>query len=157
MTHQPIEPQPPTRRQLTSLAKRPPRPVSGTTTTGTPPKASPPRRAQRSTVSAVFYLPVSLAQAFSERVKQEKTTNGDLALDAVEATIDQLPQLLAKPEPEETGGLFARPRTVTAEKTTQVTGYFIRSNRDTLDDLAAKHDCSRSALLTACLRAYLSR
>lgn len=176
MTYQPIEPQPPTRRKLTSLTKKAPRsplstatdhppasdtpaapPGAGETTTSAPSTPPPARRPERTTVSGVFYLPVSLAQAFSDRVKQENTTNGELALDAVEAAIEQLPQLLAKPDPRENDGLFARPRTVTTEKTTQITGYFIRSNLDTLNDLAAQHDCSRSALLTACLRAYLTR
>ncbi|MDQ3157309.1 MAG: ribbon-helix-helix domain-containing protein [Actinomycetota bacterium] len=90
------------------------------------------------------------------------TTLTQLVLDAIEANIDQLAELIAREQPSKTGGagkLFpqrehAAPR---SQETRVATSLRIGSdNLRVLDDLVKKHHAdNRSQLITAVLRDHL--
>jgi hypothetical protein len=135
-----------------------------------PQPASRPRaRAARSTTSTaspvprlvILQLPNSTADRLRDSARQRGVTYKELALDAVEATADQLPDLLAAQRPKARAeGLFAGERVavqVRPEGRRQVSIKLTETSIAALDDLATQHGArSRSELVATALDAYLA-
>jgi hypothetical protein len=109
----------------------------------------------------ILQLPNSTADRLRDSARQRGVTYKELALDAVEATADRLPDLLAAQRPKaRAGGLFAGERVaaqVRPEGRRQVSIKLTESSIAALDDLASKHGArSRSELVATALDAYLA-
>lgn len=130
------------------------------------PASRPRARAPRSTASPVprlviLQLPNSTADRLRDNARQRGVTYKELALDAVEATADQLPDLLAAQRPKARAeGLFAGERVasqVRPEGRRQVSIKLTETSIAALDDLTSKHGArSRSELVATALDAYLA-
>lgn len=126
---------------------RAPRPATGT--------ASPVPRL------VILQLPNSTANRLRDNARQRGITYKELALDAVEATADQLPDLLAAQRPQaRSAGLFAGERVATQarpEGRRQVSIKLTETSIAALDELATQHGArSRSELVATALDAYLA-
>lgn len=103
-------------------------------------------------------LPVSLVSQVKARARQEQTSQPDVLMDAVAATVDRLDVLLdASHSSSESDGLFIRHQaTRPVEPMSTLTVRLLSTNLATIDELAAKHEApSRSALCAVALRDYL--
>ena len=114
------------------------------------------------TRSISFTTPVPTRNQLRRTAHERDTTLTQLVLDAIEANIDQLDDLVAAEQPSKIGGEgklfpqreYAVPR---SEEPRVATSLRIGSdNLRVLDELVGKHHAdNRSQLITAVLRAYL--
>lgn len=114
------------------------------------------------TRSISFTTPVPMRNQLRRTAHEQDTTLTQLVLDAIEANIDQLDDLVAAEQPSKIGGEgklfpqreYAAPR---SEEPRVATSLRIGSdNLQVLDELVGKHHAdNRSQLITAVLRAYL--
>jgi len=117
------------------------------------PAAHPPAR------GVIAYLPISLRDRLRQRRRSDEAPFADIVLDAVEATADQLDELLAAGRPHtERSTLFVRNTRPEPDLEPHVQVY-LRLNAENLrvlDRLTEQHNApSRSALIAAALRRYL--
>ena len=131
------------------------RPRTSRTTTPAKATASPVPRL------VILQLPNSTADRLRDNARQRGVTYKELALDAVEATAEQLPDLLAAQRPKARAeGLFAGERVATQvrpEGRRQVSIKLTETSIAALDDLATRHGArSRSELVATALDAYLA-
>ena len=114
------------------------------------------------TRSISFTTPVPMRNQLRRTAHEQDTTLTQLVLDAIEANIDQLDDLVAAEQPSKSGGEgklfpkleYAAPR---SDEPRVATSLRIGSdNLRVLDELVGKHHAdNRSQLITAVLRAYL--
>lgn len=109
-----------------------------------------------------FTTPIPMREQLRQAAREHETTLTQLVLDAIEATSDQLAELVAAEQPTQpfaNGNLFPQrehsarrheePRIATSLRVGSI-------NLEILDALVKKHKAtSRSELITAALRAYL--
>ncbi|SSC24029.1 Ribbon-helix-helix protein, CopG, partial [Klenkia terrae] len=131
------------------------RPRTSRTTTPAKATASPVPRL------VILQLPNSTADRLRDNARQRGVTYKELALDAVEATAEQLPDLLAAQRPKARAeGMFAGERVATQvrpEGRRQVSIKLTETSIAALDDLATRHGArSRSELVATALDAYLA-
>ena len=138
------------------------------TATAAPSAVAPIRRPAKAsdqvsvTRSISFTTPVPMRNQLRRTAHDQDTTLAQLVLDAIEANIDQLDDLVAAEQPSKIGGEgklfpqreYAAPR---SEEPRVATSLRIGSdNLQVLDELVGKHHAdNRSQLITAVLRAYL--
>lgn len=109
----------------------------------------------------ILQLPNGIADQMRDHARSRGVTYKELSLDAVEATADKLPDLLAAARPQARGtGLFAGEH-VAAQKRPegrrQVSIKLTEGSIAALDDLASRVGArSRSELVATALSAYLS-
>lgn len=115
-----------------------------------------PRR-HASGAGTAFYVSPEMAARFRAEAARRRVTNGTLVLDAVEATVGELPPLLEGGTRTDSTGMFTRH--VSAEPGSprvQLSARFIRENLRVLDDLVDRLGAeSRSQLIEAALKKYL--
>lgn len=132
------------------------------------PVPPPPRR--RSLIPVAFWLPESLIARLSAYCDHTRTTRREALLQAVEATVETLPDLIradahrraeqAVPH-DDVGGLFprnsgaSRPGRTVAEPSATITVRVRADHLSTMDRIAGNHDLSRSALARVALTNYL--
>lgn len=106
----------------------------------------------------VFYLPPDLCDLLRKTAHAQHKTNADVMLDALEATVEELQDLINADRAEpETGGVFTRTRPRPVGQKVQITGRIQPGNLKVIDRLAAKCGAdSRSHLVDVALRAYLT-
>ena len=153
---------------------RTPRPVEATVpqteqvTPGAPSTVAPIRPAVKTsdranvTRSISFTTPVPMRNELRRTAHEQDTTLTQLVLDAVEANIDQLDDLIAAEQPPKGGGegkLFPQREYAASRSEEPRVATSLRigsSNLRVLDDLVQKHHAdNRSQLITAVLRAHL--
>lgn len=110
----------------------------------------------------ILQLPNAIADQLRDHARQRGVTYKELTLDAVEATADHLPDLLAAQRPQaRSTGLFAGERVATQarpEGRRQVSIKLTEASIAALDELAAQHGArSRSELVATALAEYLSK
>lgn len=171
------------------LQKKPPMPRPTPTSISVAPQASPDsqeamgqdganvptqrvgrRRARRTSdvesilpVQVIVYLPVSLKDRLRDAARTSGATYTAIALDAIDATHDQLGELLGASQPTDAprreGSLFGVQPVGQAhqdrEARVQVSLRTRRRDVDVIDELAGRHGASRSALISAALTAHL--
>lgn len=104
----------------------------------------------------VFYLPVDLSKELRELARSENKTNADVIFDALESTLEELPELLKPPAGGE-DGMFTRTPTKPVGQKVQITGRIQEDNLTIIDRLVDQHGAeSRSQLVEVALRGYLS-
>jgi hypothetical protein len=109
----------------------------------------------------ILQLPNAIADQLRDHARQRGVTYKELTLDAVEATADRLPDLLAAQRPQaRSTGLFAGERVAIQarpEGRRQVSIKLTEASIAALDELAARHGArSRSELVATALAEYLS-
>ncbi len=107
--------------------------------------------------SITVYIPRSMHRAVGIAARERKTTRTALMLAALNATHQQLGEVLAanKP-PARKQDLFAVPQTRTAaEPSVQTTIRVTDSQFEAIENLVAEHATNRSRLVTAALQIYL--
>lgn len=121
--------------------------------------AIPARSASADTMKAVSVsVPLTLAEAWRDRAKKDRTSQVAVLLDAIVAHQGALADLVAAraEKPTVSDGLFERTPRVTAERFIGVSLRIRSSNLDVIDQLVNKHAAeSRSQLVAAVLFAYL--
>lgn len=121
-----------------------------------PPPASPRRRPH-----TVFYLPLDLSNDLREFARSRNKTNADVIFDALESTLEELPQLMRPSDGGEatdgTQGMFTRVPAKPVGQKVQISGRIQDDNLAVIDQLVKQHGAeSRSHLVEVALRAYLS-
>lgn len=120
------------------------------------PEATRPRRRPHT----VFYLPLDLSKELRELARRRNKTNADVIFDALESTLEELPQLLnpqAGGEADSSHGMFTRTPTKPVGQKVQISGRIQDDNLAIIDRLVNQHGAeSRSQLVEVALRAYLS-
>ena len=121
--------------------------------------AGAPRPRRRS--HTVFYLPVNLSTDLRDFARRRNKTNADVIFDALEATLEELPQLLKPETVDEAGdagrGMFTRTPTRPVGQKVQISGRIQEDNLAIIDGLVDQHSAdSRSHLVEVALRAYLT-
>lgn len=118
---------------------------------------TPPRR----TPHTVFYLPLDLSKVLREFARSRNKTNANVIFDALESTLEELPQLLKPPaegEGDDRHGMFTRTPSKPVGQKVQISGRIQEDNLAIIDRLVDQHGAeSRSQLVEVALRAYLSR
>jgi hypothetical protein len=169
----------PTATPQTAVQVEPPAPVAQTEPveqpTSTRPAAAPRKRGPSSRTNTptkagvptlrlvIVQLPNAIADRLRSQARARSVTYKELILDAVEATVDQLGDLVAqrRPRPREAGSLFAGERTAALarpEGRRQISIKLTEASITALDDLATTHGAkSRSELIAIALDAYLSQ
>jgi hypothetical protein len=110
----------------------------------------------------VFYLPLDLSKELRELARSRNKTNADVIFDALESTLEELPQLLKPPAgggeaSEANHGMFTRTPTKPVGQKVQISGRIQEDNLAIIDQLVDQHGAeSRSQLVEVALRAYLS-
>jgi hypothetical protein len=109
----------------------------------------------------IVQLPNAIADRLRSQARTRSVTYKELILDAVEATVDELEDLVAqrRPRAREAGSLFAGERTAPLarpEGRRQISIKLTEASIIALDDLATTHGAkSRSELIAIALDAYL--
>lgn len=160
--------QPPAERppsQQRARVARTPRTVKSAKTatpgTPTPPVESAGDVGPGSLRLVIFQLPNALADRLRDTARARGMTYKELTLDAVEATLDELPALIAaqRPKARGAGSPFAGERTgaqVRPEGRRQISIKLTESSIQALDGLADEHEArSRSELVAIALQSYL--
>lgn len=137
------------------------------TTAGEQPATREPRPPRKPRVSesadvarvVAFSLPASLVEGFREGATRRKTTQAEFLMDALNATVGRLPELLQQDQPAPVrDGLFVRqaprPR---SEPHGIVSVRLLVRNIEAIDNLVAELDApSRSALVAVAVKAHLA-
>lgn len=116
-------------------------------------------------VQVIVYLPLSVKERLRAAAQAAGTTYTSLTLDAIDATHTRLDDLLGTSRPlggpRHPGSLFGMPIPAAErrnhEARVQVSVRLLRRDIDVLDELAARHQVSRSGLITAALAAHLTQ
>lgn len=104
-------------------------------------------------------VPLTMAEAWRDRAKRDRTSQVDVLLDALVAHQDKLTDLVAarSEKPTVSDGLFDRTPGAKGERFVGVSLRIKAGNLEVIDQLADKHGAdSRSQLVAAALSAYLS-
>lgn len=104
-------------------------------------------------------VPLTMAEAWRDRAKRDRTSQVDVLLDALVAHQDKLADLVAarSEKPTVSDGLFDRTPGTKGERFVGVSLRIKAGNLEVIDQLAGKHGAdSRSQLVAAALSAYLS-
>lgn len=104
-------------------------------------------------------VPLTMAEAWRDRAKRDRTSQVDVLLDALVAHQDKLADLVAarSEKPTVSDGLFDRTPGTKGERFVGVSLRIKGGNLEVIDQLADKHGAdSRSQLVAAALSAYLS-
>lgn len=104
-------------------------------------------------------VPLTMAEAWRDRAKRDRTSQVDVLLDALVAHQDELADLVAarSEKPTVSDGLFDRTPGAKGERFVGVSLRIKAGNLEVIDQLADKHGAdSRSQLVAAALSAYLS-
>lgn len=104
-------------------------------------------------------VPLTMAEAWRDRAKRDRTSQVDVLLDALVAHQDELTDLVAArtEKPTVSDGLFDRTPGAKGERFVGVSLRIKAGNLEVIDQLADKHGAdSRSQLVAAALSAYLS-
>lgn len=164
-------------KRTAGLPKPPPRPTPAgagsaeqapaRTSEAAPPKPAPkahkPKTSETAeTVRAIsLSLPLTIRTQLREHARATGQSQGDVVLDAVEATVDSLDRLIEgeRPTPVSTGMFDRTPaRQPSSEPYVALSLRMKSTNVATLDHLCQRHDAaSRSQLCTVALRSYLNR
>lgn len=109
----------------------------------------------------VFYLPLNLSTELRDFARQRNKTNADVIFDALESTLEELPELLKGPAGGPGGdvshGMFTRTPTKPVGQKVQISGRIQDDNLAIIDRLVDQHGAeSRSHLVEVALRSYLS-
>jgi hypothetical protein len=122
--------------------------------------AGPARSASADTMRPVSVsVPLTMAEAWRDRAKRDRTSQVDVLLDALVAHQDELTDLVAarSEKPTVSDGLFDRTPGAKGERFVGVSLRIKAGNLEVIDQLADKHGAdSRSQLVAAALSAYLS-
>lgn len=103
-------------------------------------------------------VPFTLAEAWRDRAKNDRTSQVDVLLDAIVTHKDQLSALVAaaSERPTVSDGLFDRGASAVGERFVGVSLRIKSTNLDVVDQLAEKHGpVKRSPFVAAVLSAYL--
>ncbi len=103
-------------------------------------------------------VPLTMAEAWRDRAKRDRTSQVDVLLDALVAHQDELTDLVAarSEKPTVSDGLFDRTPGAKGERFVGVSLRIKAGNLEVIDQLADKHGAdSRSQLVAAALSAYL--
>lgn len=101
-----------------------------------------------------FTLPADLRDALAERARE--SSQAEVIFDAIEAHLDELPELVAAAGASEGGGLFERTRRGRAQHRLPTTVWMSVPNVARIDELVAEHQAAtRTQLLEVVLREYL--
>ena len=123
-------------------------------------KATAARSASADTMRPVSVsVPLTMAEAWRDRAKRDRTSQVDVLLDALVAHQDELTDLVAarSEKPTVSDGLFDRTPGAKGERFVGVSLRIKAGNLEVIDQLADKHGAdSRSQLVAAALSAYLS-
>ena len=121
--------------------------------------AAPARSASADTMKPVSVsVPLTLAEAWRDRAKNDRTSQVDVLLDAIVAHQGELTEMVAAraEKPTVSDGLFDRTPGVKGERFVGVSLRIKSSNLEVVDQLVDKHGAeSRSQLVAAVLFAYL--
>ena len=121
---------------------------------------APARSASADTMRPVSVsVPLTMAEAWRDRAKRDRTSQVDVLLDALVAHQDKLTDLVAarSEKPTVSDGLFDRTPGAKGERFVGVSLRIKAANLEVIDQLADKHGAdSRSQLVAAALSAYLS-
>ena len=121
---------------------------------------APARSADADTMKPVSVsVPLTLAEAWRDRAKKDRTSQVDVLLDAIVAHQDQLDDLVAAAgqKPTVNDGLFDRGPGSKGERFVGVSLRIKSGNLDVIDRLADKHGAAkRSPFVAAVLAAYLA-
>lgn len=122
--------------------------------------AAPPPSSDEKLVAAGIWLPVSLRERLNAYCHAARVSQAEAILRAVDHAADHLEELAANPAPEpvveQTGGLFPRPRAVTARDSGRALSVRFRSDHlTTLTRLAGDHGLKRSTLIKVSLADFL--
>lgn len=104
-------------------------------------------------------VPLTMAEAWRDRAKRDRTSQVDVLLDALVAHQDELADLVAarSEKPRVSDGLFDRTPGAKGERFVGVSLRIKAGNLEVIDQLADKHGAdSRSQLVAAALSVYLS-
>jgi hypothetical protein len=104
-------------------------------------------------------VPLTMAEAWRDRAKRDRTSQVDVLLDALVAHQDELTDLVAarSEKPTVSDGLFDRTPGAKGERFVGVSLRIKAGNLEVIDQLADKHGAeSRSQLVAAALSSYLS-
>ncbi len=104
-------------------------------------------------------VPLTMAEAWRDRAKRDRTSQVDVLLAALVAHQDELTDLVAarSEKPTVSDGLFDRTPGAKGERFVGVSLRIKAGNLEVIDQLADKHGAdSRSQLVAAALSAYLS-
>lgn len=104
-------------------------------------------------------VPLTMAEAWRDRAKRDRTSQVDVLLDALVAHQDELTDLVVarSEKPTVSDGLFDRTPGAKGERFVGVSLRIKAGNLEVIDQLADKHGAdSRSQLVAAALSAYLS-
>lgn len=104
-------------------------------------------------------VPLTMAEAWRDRAKRDRTSQVDVLLDALVAHQDELADLVAarSEKPTVSDGLFDRTPGTKGERFVGVSLRIKAGNLEVIDQLADKHGAdSRSQLVAAALSVYLS-
>lgn len=104
-----------------------------------------------------FQVPLELRDALRAAAATGRTTNADIILEAIEANVTKLPELVAAASTATIrGSLFRREATSRATPRVQVTVRMAQDHIDTIDSLVREVNApDRTTLLVAALRAHL--
>jgi hypothetical protein len=121
---------------------------------------APARSASADTMKPVSVsVPLTMAEAWRDRAKRDRTSQVDVLLDAVVAHQAELTDLVAArgEKPTVSDGLFDRTPGARGERFVGVSLRIKAGNLEVIDQLTDKHGAdSRSQLVAAALSAYLS-
>jgi hypothetical protein len=121
---------------------------------------APARSASADTMRPVSVsVPLTMAEAWRDRAKRDRTSQVDVLFDALVAHQDKLTDLVAarSEKPTVSDGLFDRTAGAKGERFVGVSLRIKAGNLEVIDQLADKHGAdSRSQLVAAALSAYLS-
>ena len=104
-------------------------------------------------------VPLTMAEAWRDRAKRDRTSQVDVLLDALVAHQDELTDLVAarSEKPTVSDGLFDRTPGAKGERFVGVSLRIKAGNLEVIDQLADKHGAEwRSQLVAAALSSYLS-
>lgn len=130
-----------------------------------PPRADAPKAARPRSAASTggvrplpFRAPLDTVEALRIRARTDRSSQPNVILDAIEANIDRLDELLhggRQTDPTD-GGLFRRLAPPVSQDTVPITVRVTAQALGTIDDLVAKHNApSRTALIVAALNAHL--
>lgn len=106
----------------------------------------------------VFYVPLEVSEQVRDMARREDLTNADVIFDAIEASQEDLPRLLAAPVvPAGNDRLFARAERRPVGKKVQISAVISPSNLAAIDGLVTKLGAdSRSHLVEVALSAFFT-
>lgn len=106
----------------------------------------------------VFYVPLDVSERVRDMARREDLTNADVIFDAIEASQEDLPRLLAAPVvPAGNDRLFARAERRPVGKKVQISAVISPSNLAAIDGLVKKLGAdSRSHLVEVALSAFFT-